>query len=319
MIAHAEITAPATPGATRSSTDSNNQAALPSRAFLPLRYVVGIFLTLFLVLTAISSAQAQSLDEALVKLGKNSFSDTIAAIDEIAASDAEHAQAILNALSDRRLLIGPDSAVYYKDASGALHDARTGAEITPPEGRLKPARVNNRLRNMIRAALGTMTLASPDPLKRRSAAATVFRSRDAEALAAVRKARDKEQIPEIATALAEAEASILLGMADASQAEKIAAIQVLEARGDQDVMGLLRPAMNDANSEVATAASDAVASIQSRLAWVARVQNIWYGLSLGSVLLLAAIGLAITFGVMGVINMAHGEMVMLGAYTTFVV
>ena len=49
------------------------------------------------------------------------------------------------------------------------------------------------------------------------------------------------------------------------------------------------------------------------------MQNAWYGLSLGSVLLLAAIGLAITFGVMGVINMAHGEMVMLGAYTTFVV
>ena len=49
------------------------------------------------------------------------------------------------------------------------------------------------------------------------------------------------------------------------------------------------------------------------------VQNVWYGLSLGSVLLLAAIGLAITFGVMGVINMAHGEMVMLGAYTTYVI
>ena len=49
------------------------------------------------------------------------------------------------------------------------------------------------------------------------------------------------------------------------------------------------------------------------------MQNAWYGLSLGSVLLLAAIGLAITFGVMGVINMAHGEMVMIGAYTTFVV
>ena len=49
------------------------------------------------------------------------------------------------------------------------------------------------------------------------------------------------------------------------------------------------------------------------------VQNAWYGISLGSVLLLAAIGLAITFGVMGVINMAHGEMVMIGAYVTFVV
>src|SRR5262249_23660940 len=70
---------------------------------------------------------------------------------------------------------------------------------------------------------------------------------------------------------------------------------------------------------VTKAANDAIASIQNGLAIWNAVQNAWYGLSLGSVLLLAAIGLAITFGVMGVINMAHGEMVMLGAYTTFVV
>ena len=66
-------------------------------------------------------------------------------------------------------------------------------------------------------------------------------------------------------------------------------------------------------------AQDAIGAIQTNLAMWGNVQNVWYGLSLGSVLLLAAIGLAITFGVMGVINMAHGEMVMLGAYTTFVV
>src|SRR6185436_12990095 len=70
---------------------------------------------------------------------------------------------------------------------------------------------------------------------------------------------------------------------------------------------------------VQKAAADAIASIDNRLALWSMVQNAWYGLSLGSVLLLAAIGLAITFGVMGVTNMAHGEMVMLGAYTTFVV
>jgi urea transport system permease protein len=70
---------------------------------------------------------------------------------------------------------------------------------------------------------------------------------------------------------------------------------------------------------VQRAAVDAIASIDNRLAMWSTAQNAWYGLSLGSVLLLAAIGLAITFGVMGVINMAHGEMVMLGAYTTFVV
>ncbi|TIM71262.1 MAG: urea ABC transporter permease subunit UrtB, partial [Mesorhizobium sp.] len=77
----------------------------------------------------------------------------------------------------------------------------------------------------------------------------------------------------------------------------------------------------EANSEgaVKDAATAAIANINSTLALWDAGQNIWYGISLGSVLLLAAIGLAITFGVMGVINMAHGEMVMLGAYTTFVV
>jgi urea transport system permease protein len=76
---------------------------------------------------------------------------------------------------------------------------------------------------------------------------------------------------------------------------------------------------SDQPPSVARAATSAIASIQSNLAMWSMVQNAWYGLSLGSVLLLAAIGLAITFGVMGVINMAHGEMVMIGAYTTFVV
>ena len=65
--------------------------------------------------------------------------------------------------------------------------------------------------------------------------------------------------------------------------------------------------------------TNSISGINNRLQIWNAGQNIWYGISLGSVLLLAAIGLAITFGVMGVINMAHGEMVMLGAYTTFVV
>ena len=94
---------------------------------------------------------------------------------------------------------------------------------------------------------------------------------------------------------------------------------VIRQRGDQDALGLLGGLPASASPVVKKAAADAIASIQNSLAIWTGVQNAWYGLSLGSVLLLAAIGLAITFGVMGVINMAHGEMVMLGAYTTFVV
>jgi urea transport system permease protein len=94
---------------------------------------------------------------------------------------------------------------------------------------------------------------------------------------------------------------------------------VLRGRGDQDVVGLLDSLPGDLPADVQQAAASAKTSINGTLALWSTVQNAWYGLSLGSVLLLAAIGLAITFGVMGIINMAHGEMVMLGAYTTYIV
>ena len=120
-------------------------------------------------------------------------------------------------------------------------------------------------------------------------------------------------------ALEQARAAVLLSKPDASESDKLAAIAMLRARGDQDAKALLSGVGTDAPAAVRAAAQDAIAAINANLALWATAQNAWYGISLGSVLLLAAIGLAITFGVMGVINMAHGEMVMLGAYTTFVV
>jgi urea transport system permease protein len=120
-------------------------------------------------------------------------------------------------------------------------------------------------------------------------------------------------------ALIEARAAVVLYLDNASDADKIDAIDVIRERGDQDALGLFGGLPANVSPAVAKAAADAIGSIESNLAIWTALQNAWYGLSLGSVLLLAAIGLAITFGVMGVINMAHGEMVMLGAYTTFVV
>ncbi len=268
---------------------------------------------------SVSVAAADPLDDTLARFAKDSFSETGAAIDEIAGSNVDHATALLEALKERRLLLDPSGAVFYKDTAGKVHDAKTGQEVaTAPTG-LKAVRVNNRLRGAINAALGAMTLASPNAAKRRSAAEAVFRSREVEALDAVRKAKAAEQDPGIATALAEAEASIVLAKSDATVPEKLSAIGVLKARGDQEALGLLHAVTNDPNREVAAAAATTIAGIERSLKLVEGIQNIWYGLSLGSVLLLAAIGLAITFGVMGVINMAHGEMVMLGAYTTFTV
>ena len=92
-------------------------------------------------------------------------------------------------------------------------------------------------------------------------------------------------------------------------------LRSIRQRGDQDALGALSglPA-NALGGEERCRRAIRRRSRSSLALWTA-LQNTWYGLSLGSVLLLAAIGLAITFGVMGVINMAHGEMVMIGAYT----
>jgi urea transport system permease protein len=115
----------------------------------------------------------------------------------------------------------------------------------------------------------------------------------------------------------EARAAAVL-KSDRPEEEKIDAIAVMAVRGDRDSLSLLLP-LTGTEGPIGKSATIAVSTIQSQLALWDGAQNVWYGISLGSVLLLAAIGLAITFGVMGVINMAHGEMVMLGAYTTFVV
>src|SRR5690606_13155128 len=102
-------------------------------------------------------------------------------------------------------------------------------------------------------------------------------------------------------------------------AQKIGAIETVRGRGNRAALGLLNQTLNTSEGDVRAAAEVAVQAVEDRLATLNIIQNIWYGVSLGSILLLAATGLAITFGVMGVINMAHGELVMLGAYTTFMV
>ena len=207
-----------------------------------------------------------------------------------------------------------------------MHDAKSGA-AAPADlaaGALKKVRLNNAVRSKLQAAAGSLDLLSPDPAKRADAASAVFRSHEATALPGVEAALAKETDPAAKAALADAEAAILATKADATPAERVKAIDRLKRRGDQDALGLLTSlstvSPDDASLDpVRSAARAAMAGINTQLMLWQAAQNVWYGLSLGSVLLLAAIGLAITFGVMGIINMAHGEMVMLGAYTTFVV
>ena len=264
---------------------------------------------------------APTLDAALARFAADTFAETETAIGELATSGAPQALPILEALGQARLLVDPASKkVLYKDPGDQLFDALTGAKVATAPAGLSAVRLNNRLRRSVETALGTLTLLSPDPAKRRQAAEMAFKSRDQTALSSIEAALAKEQDAGVRQVFAQARAVIVLAKPDASAADVLGAIQTLEARGNQEAIGALSAASANLQSpELKRAAEAAIANIESRLALMAQVQNVWYGLSLGSVLLLAAIGLAITFGVMGVINMAHGEMVMLGAYTTYVV
>ncbi len=265
-------------------------------------------------------AVAAPLDDALARLAADSYSETEKAIAEITASGAETAPAILDAMLDRRLFVSAaDKGVYVKDRAGAFLDAKTGKASATAPADLAMVRLNNRLRGVIEASLGSLTLLSPDAGKRLSAAETVFKSKDEKLLGTLDAALAKEQNTRVKRALTEARAAIILGKPDASLTVKAEAIAVLANRADRDALSVIRGATSTPSPELNAAADAAVQTIERRLYIAGLVQNVWYGLSLGSVLLLAAIGLAITFGVMGVINMAHGEMVMLGAYTTFVV
>jgi urea transport system permease protein len=174
------------------------------------------------------------------------------------------------------------------------------------------------VRRAIRSALGNLTLLSPDPAVRLDAAEAVFNAADQSALELLNNAIETETNARVRTAMEEARAAIIIEDDNADEGDRLAAVDVLVARGDQAALNVLSAIARD-EGPVAEAAAAGVDSINRSLALWDIGQNIWYGISLGSVLLLAAIGLAITFGVMGVINMAHGEMVMLGAYTTFVI
>ena len=279
--------------------------------------------TLFALVSAAflaAGAAAGPYEDALAKFTADSFADTEAAITELTASGNPRAVDIIEGVAEGRLLFDPTSKlVALKSKDGKLTDAATGEGIVAPPPGLKSVRLNNRIRRALDAALGSLTLLSSDRNKRFEAAQAVFKSRDAAALPAVETALQRETDPAVKRALTEARAAIIFLKSDAPEAERIAAVNTIAARGDQDALSLLRSLPADAPPSVKRAATDALAGLERGLAFWDFGQNVWYGLSLGSVLLLAAIGLAITFGVMGVINMAHGEMVMLGAYTTFVV
>ncbi len=271
------------------------------------------------ILLIVSPVAAQDNTALTQRFATETFNDIVGAVNGLAASGSPRAAAVIEALRDGRLVYRQsDRNVFIRRPDGSFLSAATG-EPAADVGTTRPVRLNNNVRRAIEAAMGALTLMNPDPARRTAAAEAVFKSRDGTALPALEAAIGQERDARIKTLMEEARAAILVANAGAPEADRIAAIAIIQRRGDQDALAMLGSLPADAPALVREAAASAAAGIRRTLAVWEAGQNVWYGLSLGSVLLLAAIGLAITFGVMGVINMAHGEMVMIGAYTTFVV
>lgn len=281
-------------------------------------------LCLSVLLTCIATlAAAQDFDTLVTGLPNGSYDERSVIVSQIGASGDPRAVSVLQALVDGNLhtLKSDDSVViiHQVNKEDFAADALTGADRGKVERRgSSKIAVNNSLRRSIRAALGILTLSNPDPLKRLDAASAAFRAPDPEQAEILAVALSKETDKRVQVVLTEAIAATTLA-GDAPTDVKLAAIATLAHMSNQDALGILTPLSASPDTVLADAAAKAAAKIRESQKLWSVVQNIWFGLSLGSVLLLAAIGLAITFGVMGVINMAHGELVMLGAYTTFAV
>jgi len=183
---------------------------------------------------------------------------------------------------------------------------------------MSKVRINNSVRTLIGTMMSQLTLLSPDRGARLAAAQGLLKDADPANLDLLNSALADEKDAEIKSTM-EAARAVMVLKSDVSAAEKKEAIDTVAARGGRDALTILTTALTTAPEDLKPVIQAHISSINRSLALWDIVQNVWYGLSLGSVLLLAAIGLAITFGVMGVINMAHGEMVMIGAYTTYVV
>jgi urea transport system permease protein len=278
-----------------------------------------VFLCLGLSVIATAASAQDALKPLVDALGAPAFPQKVEAVKQLALTGDPKVPEILDRLSAGTLFAPKTGGAVYLVDGDAVSDPLTGA---PVEGvaasSLQKIRLNNMLRGAIGEAMSQLTLLSPDRTARLSAAQALLASGDSANLPLLEGALAKEQDAPVKAAM-EAARAVMILKTDASAEVKKAAIENVASRGDRDALNILTAALSTAPPELVPMIQGRIDGINSSLAVWDVAQNVWYGLSLGSVLLLAAIGLAITFGVMGVINMAHGEMVMLGAYTTYVV
>ncbi|MGC2202321.1 MAG: urea ABC transporter permease subunit UrtB [Stellaceae bacterium] len=276
-----------------------------------------------LVLSSASMpAWADDFAAEVAKLDADGFAAKEQAVIALGKLGDPRAVPVLKALDDDRLFKTTEGRVIVSTAIGGttkLTDAATGEAVfgVSRDG-LKRIHINNRMRGEIEAVLGDLTMFSTDRAARLAAARDALKHPSAATAALLVKAIAAEKDPDVRSAM---QRSLLAArLFSGTKEEQLDAVRALGTTTDPQIKSLLDEIRNAPGTdlEVRKAAEAALASIANRLWFVGLGANLFEGISLGSVLLLAAIGLAITFGVMGVINMAHGEMIMLGAYCAYV-
>ncbi|SAI69258.1 branched chain amino acid ABC transporter permease [Bordetella ansorpii] len=272
-----------------------------------------------------ASAGAQGLDPALLApLAGDETDAKLDAIDRLGRLPDPQAAEVLKALGDGQLLATPAGRVLIERDGGQVLDAATGQPQARPDD-ADSVMINNRLRRAISGALATSQLYSKEPAERLAAAQRLQQSSDASRLPLLGEALKRETDAQVRGALEIAQARLQLASDD--PALRRAAAQALgetrNAAFRPMLAALVQTNADGSHAEpdagVREAAEAALRAIDRHMATLEWAGNLFYGISLGSVLLLAALGLAITFGLMGVINMAHGELLMIGAYTAYMV
>jgi len=270
-------------------------------------------------LLTISSARAD--DTALTQLKSESYENIASGVTSLAARGDPRAPAIIAALQNDALYASEDGTALYIESTDGFTDAATGKPVPNVDAdSLRQIHENNRVRVAVAAALALLGLSAPDAHARAAAAQAMIDHPLGALLPALDRALAHETDPAArhAMTVARAAAALSPGAPIEGERDQLAAVAALRGEGGAQARAILL-VIPSPSPAVRDAAAAAVKSIDFTLQLWSFAQGLFYGISLGSVLLIAALGLAITFGVMGVINMAHGELMMIGAYVTYIV
>ncbi len=295
-----------------------------------------ILLLLFLL---ISTSFADAIDEGntvlsfpelVANLTTKKFDEKAILINKIQQSEHPRSLTILAKLLDGRIYYKKDdktvviAEITKKTAS--IINASTGEPLgQTTKKKLKKVGINNKLRRVLNSSIAQLSLNNEDPKIRKSAAVEMFKNMDDEMSSILQKQLGVEKNEHVIETL---KTAISINQLKSSvYDDKLQAIKSLSNSLYPEVRAALNQLEKNLSNEPQTSQSRtlieaiqrSLKKIESRVGIYKQIENIFFGISLGSVLLLIAVGLAITFGVMGVINMAHGEMLMLGAYTTYII